>query len=91
MNIPIRQRVLPLHLDIVGPLETSRNFEEENSPHRYVVTFIDRYTKWIEAQAICGISAEEVANAFIATWVTRFGVPLELITDRGKQFESELF
>ena len=32
-----------------------------------------------------------MAGAFVSTWVSRFGVPLELVTDRGTQFESDLF
>ena len=36
-------------------------------------------------------SGEEIADAFVSTWVSRFGVPLQLVTDRGAQFESELF
>ena len=35
--------------------------------------------------------ATSVAVAFISGWVSRFGCPLLLITDRGAQFESELF
>ena len=33
-----------IHLDIVGPLSAV-----PDSPHRYLVTFIDRKTKWVEA------------------------------------------
>ena len=80
-----------VHMDIVGPLESSFGVNGETQPFRYVVTFIDRFTRWIEAQPVSGISAQEVAQAFITTWVSRFGVPLELVTDRGRQFESQLF
>ena len=31
------------------------------------------------------------ALAFLNTWVSRFGVSLHVVTDRGSQFESELF
>ncbi|XP_076764840.1 uncharacterized protein LOC143431789 [Xylocopa sonorina] len=37
------------------------------------------------------IEAETVARTFIAGWVARFGTPLRITTDQGRQFESELF
>ena len=36
------------------------------------------------------ISAEIIANIFYFDWVSRFGVPLVLITDKGRQFTSEV-
>ena len=35
--------------------------------------------------------AETVATAFLEGWVTRLAVPRELHTDRGTNFESEIF
>ncbi|XP_055947014.1 probable serine/threonine-protein kinase MARK-C [Argiope bruennichi] len=37
------------------------------------------------------ITAEVVAQAFYECWITRFGVPSLVVTDRGTQFTSELF
>jgi transposase InsO family protein len=37
------------------------------------------------------ISAESVAEAFYSGWVSRFGAPETIVTDQGRQFESELF
>ena len=84
-------RFSTVHMDIIGPLNAVIDASSGSSPYRYVVTFIDRFTRWTEAAPLSGISAEEVGNAFVNTWVSRFGVPLELITDRGSQFESALF
>jgi cleavage and polyadenylation specificity factor subunit 1 len=78
-------RFQTVHMDLVGPLPTSPD------GHSYIATFIDRSTRWIEAAALKSITADEVAQAFLSTWVARFGVPLDLITDRGQQFESQLF
>ena len=75
-----------IHLDIVGPLSAV-----PDSPQRYLVRFTNRMTKWVEAQLVSSTTADVISNAFLNSWFSRFGVPLYIITDRGSQFESELF
>ncbi|XP_037567423.1 uncharacterized protein LOC119447472 [Dermacentor silvarum] len=41
--------------------------------------------------ALEGITADDVASAFFASWVARLGAPRRLTTDQGRQFESHLF
>lgn len=78
------ERFLHVHIDIVGPLPPSNG-------KRYLLTMIDRCTRWPEAIPLENITAEEIAKHFYECWITRFGCPLRITTDQGRQFESELF
>jgi len=78
------ERFQHVHLDIVGPLPISNGY-------RYILTMVDRFSKWPEAIPIVDQSALEVAKAFYSNWICRFGVPVKTTTDRGRNFESELF
>ena len=50
---------------------------------------IDRSTRWPEAVLRRETTAEAVLDAFVATWVARFGVPFIITMERGVQFTSD--
>ena len=88
----LSDRFETVHLDIVGPLPPSVSHGQSfTSPYRYLLTCIDRATRWVEAAPLADISAATVAVAFMDIWVSRFGVPLHVVTDRGTQFEAAIF
>jgi cleavage and polyadenylation specificity factor subunit 1 len=81
--IPIPSlRFSHLHMDIVGPLPVS------SEGFRYVLTIIDRSTRWLEVFPLKDIEAASIADCFIRQWVPRFGIPAKITTDRGTQFTA---
>jgi cleavage and polyadenylation specificity factor subunit 1 len=83
--IPIpQQHFSHLHVDLVGPLQYSNNFN-------YIFTIIDRTSKWMEAIPLSDTSAAACAKALTFTWISRFGVPEMITSDRGPQFTSNLW
>ena len=72
-----------MHLDLLGPLHASQGFS-------YLLTMIDRTSRWLEAVPLSSITSESCAQAFISTWVSRFGVPSILTLVRRAQFTSSI-
>jgi transposase InsO family protein len=71
-------------MDIKGPYcLTSRK-------NRYVLTFIDHLTKFVESFPIPDFSAETCARVYATQIVARHGIGSTLITDRGRAFTSAL-
>ena len=57
----------------------------------YILTLVDHFSKWAEAISIPKHTATTVAKALMVNVFARFGLPAEILTDRGTNFESELF
>ena len=51
----------------------------------------NHFTKWYEAVPLPDQTAEMTATALLGPWITRFGVPVSIHTDQGRNFESKLF
>ena len=52
---------------------------------------VDRFSRFIHAIPLVGISATECVSAFIHQWVALFGCPEKIFCDRGAQFTSSLW
>jgi hypothetical protein len=84
---PIRVEGGPFYrvaLDIMGPLPQT----EEG--YKYILVIVDAFSKWVEAFPLRTQTAEEIASCFLENFITRFGAPREMLTDRGTNFLSSL-
>ena len=58
---------------------------------RYLLTIVDRFTRWPVAVPLADVSAQSVLDGFSYGWIQTFGVPSTISSDRGTQFTSEIF
>ena len=70
-------------MDLMGPLPRSR------SGNRYVLVLCDYATRYPEAVPLKNIDAETVAEELIHVF-SRVGLPEEILTDQGSNFQSQL-
>ncbi len=73
-----------IHVDLVGPLTASEG-------NTYLLTIVDRFTRWPEAIPLPNAEAITCARALLHNWIARFGVPDSIVSDQGRQFTSTLW
>ena len=79
-------RFQEINMDIVCPLPPSNS-----NGYKYLLTAIDRFTRFLTAVPMRDCTAQSVVDAFLHGYVAYFGVPKVIITDSGAQFDSFLF
>jgi hypothetical protein len=90
-NLPDIQQVTTnypfekIALDITGPLKPARTGE------RYILGIIDYFTKFPMLIPLHNVESKTVATALFKNWISLFGAPLVIHSDRGTSFESQLF
>ena len=74
-----------LHIDLVGPFKKSKN------GYKYAITMCDRLSRYLQIVPLKNMKALTCAKAIVNRWVTNFGVPQQIISDQGTQFEGKIF
>ena len=72
-------------LDVLGPLPDS------DRGNKYILIIGDYFSKWTEAYAIPNQEATTVARVLFEEFVARFGIPRQIHSDQGRNFESKVF
>jgi hypothetical protein len=79
---PILKLFERVSVDIQGEFTTSKN------GNRWLVTFMDIHSRWIEGFAISDISALSIAKLLVKEIILRYGAVGSLLSDRGSNFLS---
>ncbi|VDH89711.1 Hypothetical predicted protein [Mytilus galloprovincialis] len=72
-------------LDIIGPLPISY----KNNKYALIVT--DYFTKWVEGFPMPDMETTTIVDNLVNHFFCRFGIPCQMHSDQGRQFESGLF
>ncbi|RVW79267.1 Pol polyprotein [Vitis vinifera] len=72
-------------IDIIGKISPKSSCE-----HEYILVAIDYFTKWVEAASYARLTADKVAKFIRSHIIFRYGVPHELISNRGVHFRGEM-
>ena len=73
---PPTERFTHVYVDLTDPLN-------ESCGYRYLMVIIHRFSRFIHAIPLVGMSSEECVSAFIHYWVALFGCPEKIFCDRG--------
>ena len=68
-----------IHLDFAGPVEG-----------KMLLIVVDAYSKWPEVVIMEGFTAESTVEE-VRTLFSRWGLPVQMVTDNGPQFASQCF
>ena len=79
-----KKRFVWSHIDLVGQLPSSCG-------NIWVMTIVDRTTRYIEAVPLCNPTAQTVADTYLLNWVAKFSIPGHLTSDHGVQFTSQVW
>ncbi|MCO5595910.1 hypothetical protein L7F22_049961 [Adiantum nelumboides] len=71
-------------IDAIGPLPRT------STGKKYILTAIDYMTTWAEAASVARITAANVSKFVLDYICSRFGTPLEILSDRGPDFRADL-
>ena len=72
-------------IDIIDPLPLGK------SRVKFLLVAIDYFTKWVEAEALATITEARIQNFVWKNIICRFGIPLKIILDNGRQFDNQGF
>ena len=72
-------------IDVIGKISP-----KSSSGHEYILVAIDYFTKWVEAASYTRLTAAKVAKFIRSHIIYRYGVPHQLISNKGMHFRGKV-
>jgi len=72
------------YIDLTGPHPKSAQ------GHLWILTCMDSFTKWAEAFPLRSKEAEPIAKILVERVFSRFGVPLSILSDQGREVDGRI-
>ena len=72
-------------IDIVGPLPVTKQ------GNRYILSTIDKFSRYVHLIPLQTITAENIAYEFRSKYLLKYGIPQQVLSDRGSQFTGSIF
>ncbi|RVW82165.1 hypothetical protein CK203_050756 [Vitis vinifera] len=63
---------------------------KSSNGHKYILVAIDYFTKWVEVVSYASLTMAKVAKFIRSHIICRYGVPHELISDRGVHLRGKV-
>ena len=73
-----------VQIDVVGPLV------ESHRGNKLILVLVDQFTKWFECYAVTNETTEVINRKLVNQLITRLGLPQQIHSDHGRNFESGL-
>lgn len=80
--VPCGEPFETISVDVTGPHLRSRR------GNVYILTVMDNFTKFVEVISMNSQEACTVAKAIVEVVIIRYGAPMQILTDRGTNFEK---
>ena len=82
--LPVAKVFERMHIDLVGPLPKT------SAGHEHILVCVDSFSRWVEAFPLHDQSALSIARVLHDEIFCRFGAPISIVSDRGRNFLSKL-
>ena len=67
------------------------HLETASGGYEYILTIVDHFSRFVQTFALRNKEAKTVAKVLFFDFMERFGTPVRLMHDQGKEFENKLF